>query len=163
MSLIGWKLVHEAAVILFLGNIVTGMFWARHASRTRDLKAVAVVFDGLVRSDKWITLPSVVVVVATGIALARTMGLTILGTGWLAWASLSIALSGVVFGLRVAPMQARIRDFAKMASGSPEDWATFERLQRRWAAYGLSSIAAACLPFVLMLWKPAVAGLSRLP
>lgn len=31
------KLIHVAAVIIFLGNIITGLFWKAHADRTKDV------------------------------------------------------------------------------------------------------------------------------
>lgn len=39
------KLLHVIAVIAFLGNITTGLFWHAHAARTRDPKlASGVIF-----------------------------------------------------------------------------------------------------------------------
>ena len=36
-----YKLLHVVAVILFLGNIITGVFWHRLAARTREPKLLA--------------------------------------------------------------------------------------------------------------------------
>ena len=33
-----YKLIHLIAVILFLGNIITGLFWMHIAAKTKDLK-----------------------------------------------------------------------------------------------------------------------------
>jgi len=30
-----WRLFHVLSVVLFLGNLITGLFWAAHATRTR--------------------------------------------------------------------------------------------------------------------------------
>ena len=46
------KLLHVAAVIAFLGNITTGLFWHRHAARTRDPKLLAFTMGGIIRSDR---------------------------------------------------------------------------------------------------------------
>ena len=64
------KLLHVVAVIVFLGNIFTGLFWHAHAARTRDPKLLAHTMDGIIRSDRWFTLPGVVVIIAAGVFLA---------------------------------------------------------------------------------------------
>jgi uncharacterized membrane protein len=53
------KLLHLIAVILFLGNITTGLFWHAHAARTRDAKLLAHTVDGIIRSDRIFTVPAV--------------------------------------------------------------------------------------------------------
>lgn len=153
------RLVHGAAVILFLGNIITGLFWAAHARRTRDLHAVGVIFDGIIRSDRWITLPSALIVLLSGIAAAGRAGWPILGTGWILWSSLSFALSGVLFGLGVAPLQRGIRDRALRVGDTGDDWNAVAGLYWKWKALGILSIAAAVVSFTLMILKPSLPGL----
>ncbi|MBI5086255.1 MAG: DUF2269 domain-containing protein [Acidobacteria bacterium] len=159
MSYSAWKLAHEAGVILFLGNIITGLFWAAHARRTRDLRAVAVIFDGLVRSDRWFTLPCVFLIVLSGIALAGRARLPVLGTGWVFWSIALFVVSGILFGIRVAPLQRKIFDMASRAGNTEHDWRTFCGLYRRWEAFGVLSIAAVVISFVLMVLKPPLPGL----
>src|SRR6188474_2893505 len=103
------KLLHIAAVIVFLGNITTGLFWHRHAQRTRDPKLLAHTMDGIIRSDRWFTLPGVVGIVAAGLGLAKLGGLPLLRTDWILATLLLFAVSGLVFGLRVAPLQRTLR------------------------------------------------------
>ena len=50
------KLVHILAVILFIGNIVTGLFWHKHALRTGDARLIAHAMDGVLRSDRLFTM-----------------------------------------------------------------------------------------------------------
>jgi len=59
------KLVHILAVILFIGNVVTGVFWHKHAQKTRDPKLLAHTMDGVIRSDRLFTIPGVVVILAS--------------------------------------------------------------------------------------------------
>jgi uncharacterized membrane protein len=159
MSFSAWKLAHDAGVVLFLGNIITGLFWAAHAHRTRDFRAIGVVFDGLIRSDRWFTLPCVFLIVLSGIASAGRARLPLLGTSWLLWSIASFVVSGILFGVRVAPLQRRILAFASQAGNTEQDWTTFRRLYRRWEVFGILSIAAALFSFVLMVLKPALPGL----
>ncbi len=75
------KLLHIVAVIAFLGNIATGLFWHIHAARTRDPKLLAHTVDGIIRSDRLFTIPGVVVIIATGVAVAMAGGFPLLRTG----------------------------------------------------------------------------------
>jgi uncharacterized membrane protein len=159
MSYLLWKLLHNAAVVLFLGNIITGLFWAAHGRRSRDLRVVAIIFDGLIRSDRWFTVPSVVTILISGVAAAGRAGLPVLGTGWLLWSSLSFAVAGILFGVRVAPLQRRILDLAVRAEASPEAWALFTTLYWQWELYGALSIVAVLGPFVLMILKTSLPAL----
>lgn len=63
MSYLVWKLLHIASVIIFLGNIVTGLFWAAHAHKARYFTLIASTFEGIIRSDRWFTIPGVVGIV----------------------------------------------------------------------------------------------------
>ena len=72
------KLLHIVAVIAFLGNITTGLFWHIDAARTRDPRLLAHTMDGIIRSDRLFTMPGVIVIVATGIATAVIGGLPLL-------------------------------------------------------------------------------------
>lgn len=150
MSYAAWKLVHLVAVIAFLGNITTGLFWARHARRTGGSAALAAVFDGIIRSDRWFTVPGVIGIVVAGVALALKAGFPILGTGWILWSIVLLTLSGVAFGMYVAPLQREIRELA--ASGAdPERLA---RRFRRWEAWGLAAWLTPVAALVLMVLKP---------
>ena len=79
MSHLLWKLLHSAAAVLFLDNIATGLCWAAHGRRTQDFRAIAPIFDGLIRCERWFTVPSVAVIPLSGIATAGRAGLPIFG------------------------------------------------------------------------------------
>ena len=51
------KMLHIVAVVLFLGNIITGVFWKDHADRSRDPRIILAILEGIVRSDRWFTIP----------------------------------------------------------------------------------------------------------
>ena len=91
------KLLHVAAVIVFLGNITTGLFWHAYAARTRDPKLLAHTMDGIIRSDRLFTLPGVLLIIATGVGLAAYGHFPLLRTGWILWTLVLFAISGIVF------------------------------------------------------------------
>jgi uncharacterized membrane protein len=146
------KLIHVAAVVGFLGNIATGLFWHAHAARSGERRLLAHAMDGILRSDRWFTLPGVVVIVASGVALAMRAGLPILRTGWIAATLALFVVSGVLFAWRVAPLQRQLR---AQAGAEPFDPARYRALARRWEAWGAFALAAPLAGLALMVLKPA--------
>lgn len=51
------KRIHVLAVAMFVGNMVTGVFWHEHAMKTRDPRLLAHMMDGVIRSDRLFTMP----------------------------------------------------------------------------------------------------------
>lgn len=153
------KLVHVAAVILFMGNIITGLFWKFHAERAEEARAIAQVFDGIIRSDRIFTLPGSIVIVAAGIMAAIEGGYPILGTGWIFWSIVLFTISGVVFMVRIAPLQRKIRRLAKAGSeGGSFDWDQYHTLAKSWDIWGLVAMLTPMGAVVLMVLKPALPG-----
>jgi len=150
-----FKLLHVAAVVAFLGNIVTGLFWHGHAARTRDPKLLAHTMDGIIRSDRLFTIPGVLVIVVAGFAAAIIHRYPILRTGWIAWTLLLFSISGFAFMARVAPLQRQLRDMAKAGADSGTfDYAAYHALARRWEFWGAVALATPLAGFVLMVVKP---------
>ena len=50
MLYLALKALHILSVVLFLGNIITGVFWKVHADRTGDLRARAQALDGIIKA-----------------------------------------------------------------------------------------------------------------
>ena len=86
-----FKLVHLLAVLLFLGNIITGLFWMRQAFKTRNLLIITHTIQVVIRSDRLFTIPGVVLITIGGLMSAIHRQSPILGTGWIFW---SIVLCG---------------------------------------------------------------------
>jgi uncharacterized membrane protein len=132
MSYLVWKLLHVASVVLFLGNIATGAFWAAHANQSGDLKQIAATFDGIIHSDRWFTVPGVIGIIVSGTCAAITANLPILGTGWILWAIILFLTSGIVFGVRLGPLQRKILVLTQSANNSDQIWADHRRLYESW-------------------------------
>ena len=143
------KLAHLVAVVLFLGNVTFGLFWVAHAERTRDARLIAHAMEGIVRSDRWFTLPGVALIVVAGVAAASAGGLPLLRTPWIAWSIAFFALSGLVFGIGLAPLQRRIIAVAR-AQAEPAQLAA---LLQRWHALGWLSVLPLWLAVAAMVLK----------
>ena len=154
------KLLHIIAVILFLGNITTGLFWKFHADRANDPRIIAHAFEGIIRSDRWFTIPGVVVIVLAGFGAAIIGHFPILGTGWILWSIILFSISGVVFSWRVAPLQVRIANLAKAAIGTGQmDWDLYHTLSRAWELWGLVALLTPVAAVILMVLKPNLPAL----
>src|SRR3990172_7354262 len=98
------KAAHVIGVVLFLGNIITGIFWKAHADRSGDPRTIASILEGIIRSDRFFTIPGVIVVLAAGIGTALAGGIPILGTGWILWSIVLFSISGLSFLLCFVPL-----------------------------------------------------------
>ena len=149
------KLLHIVAVIIFLGNITTGLFWHAHAARTRDPKILAHVMDGIIWSDRIFTLPGVFGIIATGVAVAMVAHYPILGTGWIAWTLGLFLLSGVIFMSRVGPLPRQLLALAQAGAQSGGfDYERYHALAVRWETWGAVALLTPVAGLVLMVLKP---------
>lgn len=153
------KTLHVFAVALFLGNIITGVFWKIHAERTRDPRLIAHAFEGITASDRWFTIPGVVVIIVTGVLAAISARLPILGTGWILWSLVLFAVSGIAFMAWVAPLQRRIAAFARAAGTTQLDWAGYREMAQTWELWGLVAVITPLAALVLMVLKPDLPAL----
>ena len=151
------KLVHILAVVMFVGNIATGVFWHKHAERTRDARLIAHAMDGVIRSDRLFTMPGVLLILASGILAAIQGGFPILGTRWILWTIVLFAVSGLVFMFRLTPLQRTMRAQAEGGAGSGAfDYDAYHRLSKQWDFWGAVATLAPLVGLALMVLKPAL-------
>ena len=149
------KVVHIVSVVMFLGNITTGIFWKQHADRTRDPRLIAHALAGIIGSDRLFTIPGVIGILIGGFGAAAVGHLPMLHTGWILWSIVLFIVSGVAFMAQVAPLQRRMAKLmhAGAESGAP-DWEAYRRLSRGWALWGAVALLAPAIAMVLMVLKP---------
>jgi uncharacterized membrane protein len=151
------KLLHIAAVIIFVGNILTGLFWHAHAARTRDPKLLAHTLDGIIRSDRYFTIPGVVGIIVTGVAAAIYGNFPILRTGWILWTLILFLASGLIFMIRVAPLQRQLRALAgATVQSGPFEYDRYRALAIRWEIWGAAALLTPVAGLVLMVLKPSL-------
>jgi uncharacterized membrane protein len=140
--------------VLFVGNITTAVFWKLHADRTGDPRIIAHAVDGLIRSDRLFTGPGAALLFLTGFGAAGVGGYSILGTGWILWSLVLFVVSGAAFGMRVAPLQRRMRAVARGEGGAAFDAARYRALSRQWMIWGMVALVTPAAALVLMVVKP---------
>ncbi|MGH8193433.1 MAG: DUF2269 family protein [Woeseiaceae bacterium] len=150
------KFLHIACVVIFVGNITTGAFWAAHAHKSRDFRLIASTFDGIIRSDRLFTMPGVLGIVVTGIGAALVGGLPILGTGWVLWGIVLFIIAGIAFGRFVAPRQREIAKLAHAADSGEGSWNVYEKAYKDWLFWGLVALIAPVAAMLIMVFKPVL-------
>lgn len=157
------KLLHVTAVVMFLGNISTGIFWKHHADRTRDPRLIASMMEGIIRSDRLFTIPGVLLIIVAGIAAAMMGHYPLLRTGWILWALVLFALSGWAFMAQVAPLQRRLLAVARDGAAGTDTgwWARYEELSHHWDLWGAVALVLPIVAMVLMILKPVLPAIHR--
>jgi len=149
-----FKLIHLLAVVLFLGNITTGLFWMRIAVKSENLTIINHTIVGVIKSDRYFTIPGVIIITAAGILGAIYGHFPLLRTGWIFWSLVMFSISGIVFGWKVAPLQKKIY----LLTSKPEDpanfdWHNFRKVYIEWDIWGLVALLTPLAAFVMMILK----------
>ena len=150
------KLIHIFAVIIFLGNIITGLYWMKKADRTNNLSIISFTMKGIISSDKLFTIPGVVVITIGGFAAAIYGGIPILKTGWIFWSLVLFILSGLIFSWKLAPLQREIYQLIKTADANNFNQAVYHSYLKQWERWGLAAMLAHLGALILMVMKITV-------
>ena len=148
------KWLHILSSTLLFGTGLGSAFYMFFASRTKDVRAIAVVVRYVVIADWLFTTPTVIFQPLSGIYLAHLAGFP-LTSRWLAWSFGLYLLAGACW-LPVVWMQIRMRNWAVSAAADsnaalpPDYW----RYLRLWTMLGIPAFIALVIVFYLMVAKP---------
>lgn len=146
------KLIHIIGAIIFLGNITVGPFWKMHAERSKDPKKIADTFAGIIKADRYFTMPGVLIVIIFGIGAALHGGYNLITTRWIFWSLILVAISGAAFMAKVVPVQKKI--FALAQNEGEFSWDEYRKLARQWDVWGSIATLTPYIAVVLMVIKP---------
>ena len=151
-----FKVLHVAAVVMFVGNISVGVFWKMWADRTGDVRIMAHTIDGIRVADRLFTIPGIILLLIGGIGAAIVAGYPILGTGWILWSIVLFITAGIAFG----PVSRAQRLLSAVAhegidSGSMSR-ELYDRFSGVWNIAGMIALVAPLIAMVLMIVKPAL-------
>jgi uncharacterized membrane protein len=148
------KLIHIFAVMLFLGNIITGLFWMHIAVKTKDLKIITFTMKGIRDGDRYFTIPGVLVITASGFFAAISAHFPILHIGWILWSIIMFSISGLAFAFKVAPLQKKIYHLTlKKESSTNFDWNNFNKVYLAWDIYAFIALMTSLAAFIMMTLK----------
>jgi uncharacterized membrane protein len=140
--------------MIFLGNIVTGLFWMHIAVKTKDLKIISFVMNGIIKADRYFTIPGVVIITAGGFLTAIYGHFPILRTGWIFWSIIMFSISGLAFAFKVAPLQKKIYNLILNKDPSTDfNWENFKKVYFEWDIWGLIALLTPLAAFVMMTLK----------
>ena len=150
-----FKLIPILAVVVFLGNVFTGLFWMYQANKTRRLAIIHHTMKSIILSDRYFTVPGVIVIVAGGFAAAIQSSMPLLRTGWIFWSIVLFSTSGIVFAWMLAPLQKKIKLLTAVKTEDEPgfDWAAYHKLYKAWDYWGLVAILTPLLALVMMVLK----------
>jgi uncharacterized membrane protein len=147
------KTIHVFAVVAFLGNISVGLYWKAVADATRDPAIIEHTMKGIIRGDRLITVPSIIVLFVAGLAAALNAHLPLLHTGWILWSLVLFIISGLAFG-PLTRVQLRLAEVAGQMAADESRRRGYEFLSRAWNFWGLIALGAPVVILVLMVVKP---------
>jgi len=148
------KLLHIAAVIIFLGNIITGHFWMHLAMRSRDVNIIRHSVSGIMRSDRIFTMPAVVIIIVAGILSAFYGNIPVFRTGWIIWSIALFSLSGVIFSTKLSVLLRKMKELSNdQHSNNEQEWVTINNLYRQWNMWALAAIMLPLAALVMMVLK----------
>ena len=107
----------------------------------------------IILSDRYFTVPGVVVIVAGGFAAAIQGSMPLLRTGWIFWSIVLFSTSGIVFAWLLAPLQKKIKHLVNTEDEPGFDWGAYDKLYRAWDFWGLIAILTPRIALVMMVLK----------
>lgn len=148
-------LIHVIGVVVFLGNFVAAWLAYAMARRAPNAAALAALMSLVNAGDRWLTPISLVTIAASGIHAASRNGLSITGTGWIAWSLVALGVSGLIFVGRLRGLQLSLEAAAREAS---LDRRPFDLMLVTWARWACAGTLAALVTLALMVLQPALPG-----
>lgn len=154
MSRDAWLTLHILGVVLFLGNIIVTAVWKLLADRTREPPVVAFGQRLVAVTDVGFTATGVVLIIASGHAMAGEFGGVFSGPSWLTWGWSLFVATGVVWLAILVPIQfAQSRLARRFRDGSPIP-GRYWTLSRLWAVFGTVAVVLPLVTLYLMVSKP---------
>jgi len=160
MEFIIWKFIHIFAVIIFLGNIATGFYWQYNGEKQANHRVLLATFEGLHRSDQWITNPCIAVIILSGLGMGYAVGFELLLQNWILLAYLFMIIAALAYGLKLTPLHERIIALLDRDEFSDQNWQEYRSMKQSWYIWAGTSTLIPFAVLVLMYFKPAISFIS---
>lgn len=148
------KLIHIIFAVLFLGNITIAILWKMISHKSKDRQRISFTFEGIIKSDRIFTMPSVTLLIITGFGLTGMMKLNTIETGWILWSIILVIISGAVYMAKVVRIQKKI--LALASDESKFKWDEYNNLSKQWDLWGSIASITSYIALVLMVYKYAI-------
>ncbi|HLW38974.1 MAG TPA: DUF2269 family protein [Brumimicrobium sp.] len=139
--------LHLFAVIVFLGNIITELRWLYKATKTENKEIIRFAITEIIKGDNVFTLPCVFLITLTGSFVYSQFPLA--ENRWLLFALISYIISGIVYTVRVVPLQKKIAQLVSDTSLTDD----YKKAYTSWNFWGWIALLAAALALVFTTIK----------
>jgi len=124
------------------------------AEKSKDPEKIAFAFKGIIRADRYFTMPGVTGITLFGIAGAKHGRIPILGTRWILWSIILFIISGVAFMAKLVPLQKKL---SALASNKEKfNWDDYYKLAKQWDIWGSLATITPWIAVILMVIKPNI-------
>lgn len=138
-------LLHLFAIIIFLGYIITELRWMYKATKPNNRETIRFAITEIIKGDKVFTLPCVFLITVTGSFLYSRFSID--ENRWLLFALISYTISGIVYTIKVAPLQKKI---ALLVSDRSLTLTTdYKKAYASWNFWGWIALLSAALALIL--------------
>lgn len=151
------KFLHVTGVVMLMGNITVTAIWKFFADRDGRPEVLGFAQKMVTYTDWSMTVWGVVLTMVGGYFMAVSGGFA-LGAGWLLWSQILFVVAGLIWLLKIVPIQvkqarlARVFGTGQIKGGDVGD--AYRRLSRAWLAWGLLSTVPLVAATWLMVVKP---------
>lgn len=146
------KTLHIVGVCLFIGNNLVTPFWRLFAERTRNPQIIAYSQRLITLTDVVFTGGGILIILLSGHLMAAGRP-ELWQQTWFLAAYLLFAISGVIWGVFLLPIQIRQSRLAKSFSQSDVIPEEFWKLARRWSMFGTVASLLPIGSLLLMVLK----------
>ncbi len=153
MSYLIFKTLHILFAIIFLGNIISAIFWKLHSDKSGDPKIIANTLRGIIKADKIFTMPGVIGVLVFGFANQGIGGIPI-DSAWILWSIVLYVVSGAAFMIKVSPLQKKMLILAEAGTTGNFDAAAYRNYSLDWNIWGIVATVTPLVAVILMVFKP---------
>jgi uncharacterized membrane protein len=148
--------IHVFSAVVFVGNIITAAYWKVRADGSGNLVTISLTAQGLLRADYMFTLPGMVGLLATGIAMVGLTDWDRFQEPWLSISFVLLILTGVIWAALLLPLQRRMARLARQGAASGTLDPAYRQASKKWARFGGVATLLPLVILALMVLKPAI-------
>jgi uncharacterized membrane protein len=154
MGYVYFKLIHIAAVVVYLGNMISSLFWMHNAVKSGEVPIINHTLKSIKKSDGLFTIPAVIVITASGFLTAIYGHFPILRTGWIFWSLVLFSFSGLAYSFRIVSLQNNLFLHTQQFSNATEfNLFDFQKKYKAWQFWLWFALITPIIAFVLMTIK----------
>lgn len=143
------KFIHIIAVILWLGSLFVMGLLNLLMERKKDVQGLISLFQYEIFIGKFIIGSSSIVAILSGVVLSETFGFG--WPLWVIWGLIVFFISGVIGGVFIPKMSAKLTEIAKMEQ---VDFVMLKNQRKRLTALGIINGLLLISAIWVMIFKP---------